>query len=105
VAVAATTPASTRPVSVTVAPPPAPPGPVPVTRVSVTQEAKVYAVIDKLRITGVRGTGSEARVLMNEKVYRINDLVDRELGLRLVEVTSGQLGFVDATGQKYRKQL
>jgi hypothetical protein len=103
--VAVAPPAPARPVTVAVAPPPATPAPVPVTRVSVTQEAKVYAVIDKLRITGVRGTGNEARVLMNEKVYRINDLVDRDLGLRLVEVTSSQLGFVDATGQRYKKQL
>ncbi len=110
VPVAAATPEPTRPAPVTVAavppaPRPATPAPVAVTPVTITQEAKVYAVIDKLRITGVRGTGNEARVLMNEKVYRINDLVDRELGLRLVEVTSSQLGFVDATGQRYKKQL
>jgi hypothetical protein len=81
------------------------PAPVAVTRVVVSNDAKVYALLDKLRVTGVRGTGIEARVLMNEKVYRINDLIDRELGLRLTEVSSNLLVFVDASGRKYQKPL
>jgi len=86
---------------------PAAPAPAPVTvaRVVVSNDAKVYALLDKLRITVVRGTGIEARVLMNEKVYRINDLIDRELGLRLTEVSSSLLVFVDASGHKYQKPL
>ncbi|MEY4488143.1 MAG: hypothetical protein RIQ79_651, partial [Verrucomicrobiota bacterium] len=85
-------------------PPPAA-APVPVVRVTITQEARVYAVLDGLRITGVRGLGLEARVLMNEKIYRINDLVDRELSLRLSEVLPGLLVFTDATGGTYKKPL
>ncbi len=103
VATAKKAPAPAVAVSV-VQPTPAPP-PVAVSRVVVNNDAKVYAVLDKLRITGVRGTGIEARVLMNEKVYRINDLIDRELGLRLTEVSSSLLVFVDASGHKYQKPL
>ena len=90
-----------------VAPPAPPPSPTPdpVVGVTITQEARVYAVLDSLRITGVRGLGFEARVLMNEKIYRINDMVNRELGLRLSEVLPSLLVFTDATGGTYKKPL
>jgi hypothetical protein len=66
-------------------------------------DAKISASLDKIRITGVRDTSIEARVLVNEKVHRINDLIDRELGPRLTEVSSSLVVFVDASGHKYQK--
>jgi len=42
---------------------------------------------------------------MNDRVYRVNDVVDRGLGLRLIEVQSGRLDFEDARGVRYTKTL
>jgi hypothetical protein len=40
---------------------------------------------------------------MNDRVYRVNDLVDRNLGVRLTKVESGRLTFTDASGAVYSK--
>ena len=66
-------------------------------------DAKISASRDKIHITGVRDTSIEARVLVNEKVHRIKDLIGRELGPRLTEVSSSLVVFVDASGHKYQK--
>lgn len=69
------------------------------------REAKIYAFLSAIRLTGVRGLDREARVLMNEKVYRLNDTVDADLGLRLSGVRPGLLLFTDSTGRVYEKRL
>jgi hypothetical protein len=65
--------------------------------------ARVYEFLNTLRLTGVRGLGAEARVLMNERVWRLNDVVSPELGLRLSAVRPGLLVFTDASGRTYEK--
>ena len=55
------------------------------------------------RLTGVRGQGAQARVLMNERVYRMNDVVAPDFGLRLSAVRTGLLVFTDAQGRTYEK--
>lgn len=91
-------------------PAPAPVAVVPVARVAAAptaaeREAKIYAFLSAIRLTGVRGVDREARVLMNEKVYRLNDTVDADLGLRLSGVRPGLLLFTDSTGRVYEKRL
>ena len=61
------------------------------------------AYIDALRITGIRAVGSESRVIMNDRVYRINDIVERSLSLRLTKVDADHLTFTDANGANYVK--
>jgi hypothetical protein len=63
----------------------------------------VYDFLNTLRITGVRGIDREARVLMNERVWRLNDVVSPDLGLRLSAVRPGLLVFTDAKGRTYEK--
>ncbi|HEX2851923.1 MAG TPA: hypothetical protein VHO24_01705 [Opitutaceae bacterium] len=63
----------------------------------------IHAFLDAIRLKGVRATGADSRVLMNEHVYRLNDLVDRSLGLRLTKVEAGKLTFTDAHGATYEK--
>jgi len=57
--------------------------------------------VDRIRLTGIRKTASGAKVMMNEKVYRINDVVDQTLGLRLIEAESDKLVFADEYGHRY----
>ncbi len=105
-------PAISQPPAATVAPSsavassPAPSTPVvPVAAVltPAEREAKTYEFLTHLRLTGVRGLDREARVLMNERVWRLNDVVSPELGLRLSAIRPGLLVFTDAQGKTYEK--
>jgi len=60
-------------------------------------------LINTLRITGIRGADRDARILMNERVWRLNDLVFPEYGLRITGVKPGLLIFTDAQGNTYEK--
>lgn len=65
----------------------------------------VYTFLDTLRITGVRMSGGDSKVIMNDRIVRLNDYVDRALGLRLVKVTGSSLVFTDDNGFEYTKPL
>jgi hypothetical protein len=67
------------------------------------RESQVYAFLNTLRLTGVRGFDREARILMNERVWRLNDIVSTELGLRISAVRPNLLVFTDAQGRTYEK--
>jgi len=67
------------------------------------QNRKILVYIDGLKVTGVRAAGTDSKVLMNDRVYRVNDMVDYELGLRLTIVTTSGLTFVDDNGVVYTK--
>lgn len=112
-AVSAPAPATTPiPRPVVTAPPPAPvrpspvePAPRPLAASGDKADERILDYIDKLHVLGVRSSGTDSRVLMNDRVYRVNDMVDRSLGLRLVEVQPGRLVFEDARGVRYTKIL
>jgi hypothetical protein len=80
------------------APPAAAPDP------AVLQE-KIHTYLDTLRIAGVRAAGAGSRVLLNEKVYRVNEIVDRNLGLKLTAVESEYLKFTGPNGVEYQKNF
>jgi len=54
-----------------------------------------------IKIGGVRRQGDTSKVLLNSHIFRVNDVVDRSLALRLVEIRSDQLVFEDEHGQRY----
>lgn len=68
-------------------------------------DERVAAFVEAIRVTGIRSSGTESRVLMNERVFRVNDLVDRALNLRLVKVATDSLTFADANGVTYVKNF
>lgn len=85
---------------------PAPPSPSvssPPANATPRPDEKIAEYLDRLRILGVRSPGPEARVLIGERVFRLNDVVDRGLGLRLQKVDPGKITFVDAAGMTYTK--
>ena len=91
-------------VPVAVSPPAPPPAPSKPTGPSAAErEARAQEFINTLRLTGVRGLGVQARVLMNEKVYRLNDTVEPSVPLRLSAVRPGLLVFTDGKGRTYEK--
>jgi hypothetical protein len=66
-------------------------------------DERVHVYLDALRIAGVRASGATSRVLLNEKVYRLNETVDRSLNLKLTAVETDFLKFTDSNGVEYEK--
>lgn len=80
---------------------PAPPQPV----VEGSLADRIADFVDKARVTGIRASDTGSKVLMNDKVYRVNDVVNRNLGLRLVKIESDSLTFADANNATYVKNF
>jgi hypothetical protein len=66
---------------------------------------RVLAFVDSLHVTGVRAAGDDSKVLMNDRVYHLNDMVNIELGVRLTGVSTTVLLFADENNKVYTKAL
>ncbi len=66
-------------------------------------DPRILNYIDGLKVAGIRSSGNESKVLMNDRVYRVNDMVERALGVKLVKVQSDSLTFTDPNGVVYTK--
>jgi hypothetical protein len=91
----ATTAATPTPAPASQASPPAAPS------TSPALEERIHAFLEGLKIAGARAAGPDSRVLMNDKFYRLNEIVDRNLQLRLIKVEANSLTFSDANGLTY----
>jgi hypothetical protein len=69
------------------------------------QDFRILSYIDKLKILGIRAAGSDSKVLMSGRVYRLNDILDYELGVRLTGIGATTLTFTDESGVVYTKSL
>lgn len=68
-------------------------------------DPRIQAFIDTIKVAGIRSSGTDSKVLMNDKVFRVNDIVDRSLNLRLIEVQTDSLTFVDENSVVYTKNF
>jgi hypothetical protein len=68
-------------------------------------DARAQAFVDALRVAGIRASGSDSKVLMNDRVFRLNDIVERTLGLRLTGVAADRLAFTDGNGVVYTRNF
>jgi len=68
-------------------------------------DERVSLFVDGIRVAGIRSSGNESRVLMNDRVFRVNDIVERTFGLRLTKVETNSLTFTDAGGAVYVKNF
>lgn len=68
-------------------------------------DALVHAFVDSIKVAGIRPSGSDSRVLMNDRVFRVNDIVERNLGVRLTKVEADALTFTDMNGAVYVKNF
>jgi Tfp pilus assembly protein PilP len=66
---------------------------------------QIQNFIDSLRVTGVRTAGNESKALVDGHVYRVDDYLDRNLGLKLLKVDTDHLTLVDAAGASYVKNF
>ena len=63
----------------------------------------VLRFLERSKVTGVRVSASDPKVLMNDRVYRINDVIDRDLQLRVISIDTRELKFRDPQGYIYTK--
>ncbi len=68
-------------------------------------DERVNQFVDAIRVAGIRSSGTESRVLMNDRVFRVNEIVERNFGLRLTKVEPNTLTFTDANGAVYVKNF
>jgi len=65
----------------------------------------IQGIVDRFRVSGVRAAGADSKALVDGHVYKINEMIDRTIGLRLVKVDADHLTFVDAQGDTYVKSF
>lgn len=66
---------------------------------------RIQGMIDKFRISGIRLSPTESKVILNDHLFRVDDLVEPTLGLRLTKIESHLLTFSDADGNSYLKRF
>jgi hypothetical protein len=68
-------------------------------------DARATTYIDNIRVAGIRASATDSKVLMNDRVYRAGDLVEHEMGLKLIGITSSSLTFEDPNGGQYTRNF
>lgn len=86
----------------TLAPTPAPPPP---TEGPPKADPRVYVFLDRIRVAGIRASDDDPRVLMNDRMYRLNDMVEPVLQLRLTGISSLALTFTGPNGFVYTRNF
>ncbi|MBL9216243.1 MAG: hypothetical protein JNG83_12270 [Opitutaceae bacterium] len=66
---------------------------------------RAVAFIESLRIAGIRTSATDSKVLMNDRVFRIGNVVEHELGIKLTGISSSSLTFEDEQGAAYVRQF
>lgn len=67
--------------------------------------SRMINAIEALRVAGIRASAGDSKVLMNDRVFRVGDTVDHELGIRLTGATANSLTFTDETGAVYTRNF
>jgi hypothetical protein len=66
---------------------------------------EVLTAIEKFEVHGFRDAGANSRLLMSGRVFRLNDVVNHQLGIRFIGSREGQLIFKDSLDFEYTKSL
>jgi hypothetical protein len=66
-------------------------------------EPRAIQFIENIKVAGIMARPTDSKVLMNDRVYRIGSLVEAEMGLTLVGITSNTLTFEDGHGGRYTR--
>lgn len=69
------------------------------------QDPRILAYLDALVVNGIRPSPDDPKVLMNNRVFRVRDVVDRELNLKLTAIAPAKLTFEDERGMLYVKNF
>jgi hypothetical protein len=77
---------------------PAPPKPV-----TAKLDPRAINFINSIRVAGIRASANDSKVLMNDRVYRVGNIVEAEMGLKLAGITPNSLTFEDENGAQFTR--
>jgi hypothetical protein len=77
--------------------------PAPISAPAPKLEPRAIEFIENIKVAGIRASATDAKVLMNDRVYRPGSMVSAEFGLKLVEIASDSLTFEDDKGGRYTR--
>ncbi len=63
----------------------------------------VQGIVDRFHVSGARAAGADSKALIDGHVYKVNEVIDRAVGLKLSKVEADHITFVDADGGTYTK--
>ena len=66
---------------------------------------KIIDWLSKVTISGVRLSGTESKVLLNQDAYGVGDTVNYNLGLKVYIIQEKRVLFIDQNDKKYLKRL
>jgi hypothetical protein len=66
-------------------------------------EPRAITYIESIRVMGIRASATDSKVLMNDRVYRVGDTVEHEMGLKIVGITANSLTFEDERGGRFTR--
>lgn len=66
-------------------------------------EPRAIQFIENIKVAGIMARPTDSKVLMNDRVYRLGSIVEAEMGLTLVGITSDSLTFEDGNGGRYTR--
>lgn len=64
---------------------------------------RIQDLIDEMQVLGFRSAGPNSRLLMNGRVFKLDDIIDNERGLRFLGSDGENLVFEAPSGYRYRK--
>ena len=68
-------------------------------------DSKIQNLIDEFQVLGYRSAGANSRLLMNGCVFKLNDIVNNERGLRFIGSNGESIVFETPSGYRYYKPL
>lgn len=66
-------------------------------------EPKAIIFIESIKVAGIRASSTDSKVLMNDRVYRIGNTIEHEMGIKLTGITANSLTFEDERGGSYTR--
>jgi hypothetical protein len=66
---------------------------------------RMINTVEAFRISGVRASATDSKVVMNGRVYQVGDIVDHEQGIRITAVTANSVVFEDESGAPYTRKF
>jgi hypothetical protein len=101
----ATVPLTSQPVIAGPEPAPVVVAPEPVAAPTIKLGTRIQAFVDRLRVTGIRISDTGNKAILNDHLFRVNDLIEPGLGLRLTGIEPSLLTFTDETGETYLRHF
>ncbi|GAB4268663.1 MAG TPA: hypothetical protein DIU37_02175 [Opitutae bacterium] len=70
-----------------------------------SNESAIQSFISTSRVTGVRKSGNNSKVVINNRIYPINAVVDDNLKIKIKCIDDREIVFLDEDGVEYSKQF